>query len=224
MISLIFNKGNERNVENTDLFGSNADLYEEWFKNNPFIFQSELAAIKQLLPKTGTGIEIGIGTGIFAQELGIQFGIEPSLPMRLKAMERGLQVVEGFAENLPLSAESRDFAVMITVDCFLTDVLQAFKEVARILSPGGCFVIAFIDRATPLGAIYEQKRHDSPFYKQAHFHSADEIRQYLTAAGFVISDERQTVFSFENGIHEVRRGTGEGVFGVIRAEKTLHCS
>lgn len=202
-----------------DLFGPNADLYEDWFQKNPYLFQSELAAIRQLIPTTGTGIEIGAGTGIFAQALGVRFGIEPSLPMRLKALERGVQVIEGIAEDLPVPEESFDFAVMITVDCFLTDVLQAFKEVARILSPGGCFVIAFIDRASPLGEIYEQKRHDSPFYRQARFHSAEEIRQYLTAAGFVIVDERQTVYRIENELQEVRRGTGEGVFGVIRAEK-----
>ena len=202
-----------------DFFGASADQYDDWFIKNPCLFQSEVAAIKELLPTTGAGIEIGAGTGLFMQALGIKFGVEPSLPMRLKALERGMQVVEGFAENLAISAESCDFAVMITVDCFLTDVSRAFSEVARILDSTGCFVIAFIDKATQLGELYEQKRNTSFFYKQARFHSASTIKGYLTLAGFMVVDARQTVFSFENKMHDVRKGTGEGVFGVIRARK-----
>lgn len=197
-----------------------ADAYEAWFAKNEKLFQSEVAAIGQLLPAEGNGIEIGVGTGLFAAALGIKDGIEPSAEMRRKATERGINAREGVAESLPLPDGVYDFALMVTVDCFLTDVLQAFKEAWRILADGGFLVIAFIDRETPLGEIYEQKkRTGASSYKDAHFHSARELKQYLALAGFGAIEERQTIFSLNNQVQKIKPGTGEGVFAVIRAKK-----
>ena len=110
---------------------------------------------------------------------------------------------------------------MITVDCFLDDILQAYKEAWRVLSKESFFIVAFIDRDTPLGKIYEQKKQRSLFYKQAQFHSAQEIKHYLDLAGFEIVEERQTIFSLENKPQEIKFGTGKGLFGVIKAKKVI---
>lgn len=201
------------------LFDSQVDSYEAWFVENQQIFQSEVAAIQQLLPSCGKGIEIGVGTGLFAAALGIKDGIEPSEKMRHKAIERGINACEGVAEKLPIPTATYDFALMVTVDCFLSDLLQAFKEIWRILGEGGFFLIAFIDRETPLGHLYEQKKQTSVSYKHANFNSAQKIKQYLALAGFSVVEEKQTVFSLENQLQEVKQGTGEGVFGVIKAKK-----
>ena len=203
------------------VFNENAEVYEAWFKENMDLFQAELAAIKQILPSSGKSVEIGSGSGLFAESLGITVGIEPSENLRKLAAARGINVVEGFAENLPVSDEAYDLALMITVDCFLVDILQAYKEAWRILSKEGFFLVAFIDRETPLGKIYQQKKHSSLFYKQAQFHSAQEIKHYLALAGFEIVAERQTIFSLENKPQEVKFGTGEGLFGVFKAKKSL---
>jgi hypothetical protein len=40
--------------------------YEQWFTDNHLVFQSELAAIQKVLPDKGNGVEIGVGSGIFA--------------------------------------------------------------------------------------------------------------------------------------------------------------
>lgn len=40
--------------------------YEKWFKENNMLFQSELLALKQVVPTDKKGLEIGIGSGIFA--------------------------------------------------------------------------------------------------------------------------------------------------------------
>ena len=206
-------------MNEVSVFDQNVEAYETWFEENKDLFQSEVAAIQQILPTTGKSVEIGAGTGLFAELLGIKNGIEPSENMRKKAMERGINVGEGFAENLPIPDETYDIALMITVDCFLDDVLQAFKESWRILSEDGFFIVAFIDRETPLGKIYEQKKQTSAFYKQAQFHSAKEIKQFLALAGFEVVDERQTIFSLENKLQEIQFGTGEGLFGVVKVKK-----
>lgn len=202
-----------------NIFDQNVELYEDWFKANNYIFEAELTAIKQLLPVSGEGIEIGIGTGVFSERLGIKKGIEPSFKMRERAIERGINVIQAFAENLPIQNGAYGFALMVTVDCFLNDILQAFKEVCRILSSDGHFIIAFIDKETPLGRIYDQNKHTNRFYKDAIFRSAQEIKKLLITTGFCVADERQTVFSLDNKSQDIKEGCGEGVFAVIKAKK-----
>ncbi len=53
------------------------------------------------------------------------------------ARQRGIEVFEGMAETLPFADCSFDFAVMVTVVCFLNNVAQAFREACRILNPTG---------------------------------------------------------------------------------------
>ena len=201
-----------------NVFDHQSDRYEAWFDRNPRILDSEVEAISQLLPSNGEGVEIGVGTGIFAARLGIRHGVEPSDAMGRRAVEKGIHVIHGIAEKLPIADRSYSYALMVTVDCFLQDIAQAFREVRRILSEDGCFIIAFIDRETPLGILYEQNKHRDDVYKHADFHSSDAMAAFLHEAGFDVQARRQTVFSFENVLHDVRDGCGEGVFAVIRAK------
>lgn len=206
-------------MEKESPFQTSVSEYEEWFKKNDKLFASELEAIRQILPCYGKGIEIGVGTGIFAAELGVRYGVEPSEIMRNEAIKKSLSVKNGVAEALPEDDCTFDFAMMITVDCFLEDILKAFSEVWRILVDDGLFIIAFLDRATKLGKLYEKNKHKQNSYKNANFHTSDEISALLEAAGFKIIDKRQTVYSLENRIQAVDSGVGQGLFAVIKAQK-----
>ena len=95
-----------------------ASEYEAWFVENKILFQSELLALKQVVPVDKKGVEIGIGSGIFAEQFGIRFGIDPSEKMLEYAQKRGLDVQNGVAENLPYENESFDFALFVTAICF----------------------------------------------------------------------------------------------------------
>jgi len=77
--------------------------------------------------------------------LGIKLGIEASSQMRKIANKRGVEVIDGVAEELPFIDEQFDFALMVTTICFLDDIETAFKEAYRILKPDGKFIIGFID-------------------------------------------------------------------------------
>ena len=203
-----------------DVYGENVDAYETWFIENNLTFKSEVNAIQLLLPnETTKGIELGVGTGLFAEQLGIKIGLEPSLNMAEKAKKRGVQVTLGFIEIMPFKDNSFPFTLMVTVDCYLHNLVVAFREVYRILESNGVLVIAFIDRETPLGKIYQENKSKSVFYRDANFNSRAEIRSALKDAGFSIIDEQQTVFSSENILHEIREGLGEGLFAVIKAKK-----
>jgi len=206
-------------MDNISLFDKNAEQYDDWFERNQYILASEVAAIKLVMPDFDRGIEIGVGTGVFAAQLGIQHGVEPAKHMREKASARGIQVIDALAESLPIENEVYDLAMMVTVDCFLTDILRAYKEVWRILKVNGYFIVAFIDKNAPLGRIYDLKKHTSEFYKPAVFHSACEIKAYLQQAGFAVVAERQTIFELENKVQESKTGVGEGVFVIMKAKK-----
>src|SRR5579863_8743760 len=93
-----------------------------------------------------TGVEIGVGTGRFAQPLHIKFGIEPSENMAQLAEKRGIKVYRTLAEDLPIGNETFDFALMVTTVCFLSDIPKAFGEVHRILKPGGEIILGIIDK------------------------------------------------------------------------------
>jgi SAM-dependent methyltransferase len=196
-----------------------ADDYESWFTENHHLFASEVAAIRKIMPEFEKGIEIGVGTGLFAQALGIHEGVEPSQAMRKKAETRGVHVYEAFAEDLPFADGIFDFALMVTVDCFLNNLGQAYRELHRILMKNGSLIVAFLDNASPLGKVYDQKKQNNIFYASAHFHTASQIKDALTQTGFQIRDACQTVFSLENRKQDIRAGTGEGVFAIILAAK-----
>lgn len=200
-------------------FDTEVEQYEEWFKNNDKLLDSELDTIKQLLPASGRGLEIGVGTGIFASQLGIKHGVEPSDSMAAEAIKKGIHVKKGAAEELPIDNGSYQYALMVTVDCFLSDILKAFYEVRRILENNGVFIIAFLDRATPLGKLYEKNKYLHRSYKNANFHSAEEIINLLKQVGFEIHDSKQTIYSLDNIYQEPKNGVGEGVFAVIKAKK-----
>lgn len=193
--------------------------YDAWFERHHDLYQAELAAVRAAVPASGHGVEIGVGTGRFAVPLGISIGIEPSPGMAELARQRGVEVLEGVAEALPLADNSFDYALMVTVVCFLDDVLTAFREAWRILKPGGTLVIGFIDRESELGRSYEQKKEQSVFYRDATFYSVSDLVVLLNKAGFGDFSYRQAQFPGESPDVTVRDGYGAGGFVVIQTHK-----
>ena len=196
--------------------------YEEWFTENRWIYEAELRAVKALIPEKGLGIEIGVGTGRFAQPLGIKIGIEPSGRMKKIAQKRGIQVLDGVAEELPFSNSGFNFALMVTTVCFVDDIDKSLQEAYRILSQDGFLIIGLVDRNSSVGQIYLSHQSESVFYKDATFFSVDELIKIMTQIGFRNFDFRQTIFQSLSETTEnvpVKHGYGEGSFVVIRATK-----
>ena len=205
----------------TGAFDTQVERYEGWFEKNTLAYESQVEAVRSVLPH-GSGIEVGVGTGRFAAPLGIKLGIDPSESMREVAREKGIDVVHGVAEDLPFPDESQDFVLMVTVICFFDDVPEAFAEVRRVLKPGGSLVVAFIDRETPTGKVYDANKNDSAFYQEATFYSAAEVKGMLEGAGFAATSFTQTIFGDPRELTEiepVRDGSGEGVFCIAKATK-----
>jgi len=204
------------------VFDNYIEQYEKWFDDHYYVYQSELKAIRQLLPSEGKGLEIGVGSGIFAQPLGIKEGCDPSDTMRRKAIERGINAVYGIAENLPYPSDSFDFALMVTTICFVDDPDKSIAEVYRILKNKGKFIISFVDKNSPLGKQYLKHKNESIFYKDATFFSTLEIIDLLKKNKFEITNTVQTVFGKLDEVKQIQDpidSFGIGSFVVIKAEK-----
>jgi len=206
----------------TEPFEQYPTEYENWFEENRFAYQSELAALKEFIPDHKKGIEIGVGSGRFAVPLGIGIGIDPSSKMREIAKSYGLEIHNAVAEALPFSDACFDFALMVTTICFLDDVEVALKEAYRIIKPSGSLIIGFIDKDSPLGKLYQQRKRKSVFYDVATFYSMNEIVSQLKKVGFKDFNFAQTIFHTLTEIADiepVEAGYGEGSFVVVRAIK-----
>ncbi len=206
----------------TDVFDIYAADYDAWFDHFPWVYQSEVAAVRSLLAEVGRGVEIGVGSGRFASALGIPFGVEPSPAMAVRARDRGIQVVRGRAECLPLDREAFDTVLLVTVLCFLPEPIQALQEATRVLKPGGRLVIAFLDPGSPQGRVLTARQEESRFFRRATFRQVTQVAGWLTTLGYRQPVWRQTIFQDLTAItalEPVRNGWGEGLFVVVAAVK-----
>ena len=203
-------------------FEKYSEKYEDWFERNKFVYESEIQAIKELFPKVKKSIEIGVGSGKFAVPLGIKIGIDPSPRMRKIAQKRGIEVIDAVAEELPFENSQFELVLMVTTICFVDNLDLTFREIYRILKPGGYLIIGFVDRDSSLGKLYQQHKENNLFYKIATFYSTKEVVYSLSKVGFKEFDFRQTIFHGLNEIKDVepaKEDYGEGSFVVIRARK-----
>ena len=203
-------------------FQRHTGQYENWFAEHRLVYEAELRAVKALLPKSGRGVEIGVGTGRFAVPMGIKTGLEPSARMRDIAQKRGIQVLDGVAEHLPFGDDKFDFVLMVTTVCFLDDIRKAFQEAHRVLTNNGFFIAGIVDRNSPIGQRYLKHQNESVFYKIATLFSVDEVVKVMRQSGFKDFIFRQTVFGSLSEIKEdepVEPGYGDGSFVVIRGRK-----
>ena len=218
--------GGVANVPVIEPFEEYCSEYDQWFDDNRFIYLSELAALRHFI-RAGEwgvriGMEIGVGTGRFAAPLGIGVGVDPSPKMGEVASERGISVVSGVAESLPFRGEEFDFVLMMATICFVDDVERSLHEVNRILKKEGVFILAFVDKESPVGKVYQAMKEKSLFYRPATFFSTEELLEALHKTGFREERIVQTVFGMLDEVKEVqpvREGYGEGSFVVIRAGK-----
>ena len=211
------------------VFDKNAQEYNKWFISNPgeMLFKIELKAIKKLIgrKKQYRSLEIGVGTGQFAKELEITFGVDPSIIVLREAQKRGIFAIQGIAENLPFQDNAFSLVLMIVTLCYVRDPITSMEEAYRVLSSGGKFVTCFIEKNSPWGEFYiKQKRKGHKFYGPAKFYTLDEVKEWLEDAGFVVKTITWTLsqqpgqeeYIMENPSQEFSESAG---FVCMQAEK-----
>ena len=106
------------------LFNDNYQKYDAWYENHPYLYGSELFLLQQLIPEPGNTVEIGVGTGRFAQSLNIKYGLEPGKNMAELALKRGIKVDCGYAENMPYEDNRFSCALLMVTLCFVDDAVK----------------------------------------------------------------------------------------------------
>ena len=131
--------------------------------------------MRRFVPAAGLGVEIGTGTGRFSVPLGVPIGVEPARHMAALARSRGVSVCRAIGEALPFRRTQFDFALLVTVICFVADVPTLLRETRRVLRGNGLLIIGFIDRGSELGQRYASRKAASTFYQAARFYSSKEV-------------------------------------------------
>jgi len=183
------------NIETVSAFDKNVEDYDLWYREEPgsLIFESEVRAVESFSLR-GSGIEIGVGTGIFSSRLKIAIGLDPSVEMLERAKGRSVSVIRGFAESLPVKDGCLDYVVFLLTICFLKDLALSFREAWRILSEGGQIIVGFIPRNSRWGELYSKKGSEGhETYKYARFYTLGEVESLLTAAGFKLEGYSATL-------------------------------
>jgi SAM-dependent methyltransferase len=178
-------------------FDDLAAEYDAWFdKDGSLIFFIEVKAFKPLLPSLPKPwLEIGVGSGRFAQALGIETGIDPSIKLAEMARHRGITAFLGRGEEELFNEQSFGTVFLIVTLCFLGHPPDVLKEANRILMPGGRIVLGLVLKESPWGQFYQLKKaRGHRFYKHANFYSYEEIVGLLDQAGFVNEKTISTLF------------------------------
>jgi ubiquinone/menaquinone biosynthesis C-methylase UbiE len=92
-------------------------------------------------------LEVGCGTGLILGRVATfarsATGVDLSGGMLAKAAERGLDVIQGSATNLPVRDRSVDVAYSFKVLAHVADIEGAMREMARVVRPGGWVLAEF---------------------------------------------------------------------------------
>ena len=167
------------------IFEDHAVDYDRWFDEHRDAYEAEVRVLRDAVPGTGRGLDVGAGSGQFAVPLGICSGIDPSPGLGRIAKQRGIEMVVGEGEHLPYRNGSFDYVLMMTVICFLKDPVLVFREVYRVLRPGGILVTGFIERGGEFSLQDPGESGRGQFLRYAKFRTAGEVRGFFRNAGFV---------------------------------------
>jgi SAM-dependent methyltransferase len=171
-------------IPSRHVFDEHAGDYDRWFDENRAVYAAEIRLLRDAVPRSGRGLEVGVGSGRFAVPLGIRYGIDPSRELLKMAKSRGTEVVLGEGEHLPYRAGSFDSVLMMTVICFAGDVGALFREAGRVLVPSGALVVGFIERGGGIEKMYRIETTKGRFLRHARFWSAEEVIRLHEDAGF----------------------------------------
>ena len=170
-----------------EVFERNALEYDHWFDldKGQALFALELACLKSIKQNlAGLWLEVGVGSGRFAQALAIQHGIDPSSAMVKLAQGRGIDAQVAYGESLPCPASTFDGVLMVCTICFVENAAKVLKECARVLKPDGHLLIGFLPTDSIWGQFHSLRGktgHD--YYGSAKFFTQAELEALAADAG-----------------------------------------
>ncbi|MGQ9678702.1 MAG: class I SAM-dependent methyltransferase [bacterium] len=209
-------------------FDEQAAKYDAWYDTKgKLAFEIELAALNPLLNDLPQPwLEVGVGSGRFAERLGIKIGVDLSEKLLELARKRGIQVYNASGEKLPFADCSFGTVFLLTTWEFLPEPLTVLKEIYRVLVPEGRFVNGYLDREGKWGKSYLVKAQQGhPLFKCARFDNYQTVVALTKQAGFEIDRTVSTLFQGPEEtvvIEEPKEGYSPGAsFVVLVGRKSL---
>jgi ubiquinone/menaquinone biosynthesis C-methylase UbiE len=177
------------------VFNNHAAEYDSWFSSS-LIYDIELAALQALqITLSKPKLEIGVGPGHFARDLGVGFGLDPAMAPLHLATQRGIKCFLGVGEELSLKNRSVGTIYLLFTLCFATDPYKIIRECRRALQEGGYLVVGMIPAESKWGKyLAAKKKADHVFYREANFYTIETVNDWLFKAGFQVVDFRSTLY------------------------------
>jgi SAM-dependent methyltransferase len=189
------------------LFEDQADQYDAWFRSprGRLLYESELAALGLLLDGvSGPLLDVGCGTGVFSAALGVTLGVDPSRRALGLACKRGVPVIQGVGEQLPLAEGRFGGVLFVTSFCYIDDPARALAEAHRALFTDGRVIVAEINRESAWGRDYLRRGESGdPFYASISLYTPAETAALLRAAGFEPEAYTSTLLQPPEGVTRV---------------------
>jgi SAM-dependent methyltransferase len=112
------------------------------------------ALVRSYLSPESHILDLGCGRGgvveLFWRDVRLAAGLDPDVPSLAEHRAPGMPVIRGRGENLPFTSGSFDLIVCLWVLEHLAQPEAVFKEVHRVLAPGGHFVFLTPNLRNPL--------------------------------------------------------------------------
>lgn len=186
------------NLKAENVFDNFAKRYDAWYYR-PFgksAFNLERNCIAYLCKNLRRPfLEIGVGTGRFAEVLRIEHGIDISVGMLRFAKKRGIMVIKGACEELPFSEKFFGAVFIIVTLCFVNDPLKVLVEASRVLTDEGNIVLGLILKESTWATFYNKKGEaGNIFYKIAKFYSFEELKTMIEQSALKVMEISSTIF------------------------------
>lgn len=205
------------------------DAYALWAEHYPpeahnSLMKIEEQAMTDLLPdlKNKVVLDLACGSGRYIlkanqQGASIVYGLDFSLPMLSHARDVSDSLVLGDMIALPFESDSIDVVICGLSIGHVPDLMPAYREISRILSPNGFMLCSDIH---PFGKLAGWKRQFTAsngleYSVEHHFHLYKDHHIACTSNQMIIEDMREPVI---DGKHQWE---GVPVILAIRARKTL---
>ncbi len=180
------------------VFDEYAERYDAWYDSamGRALLSTEVKCIRHLVESFPRPyLDVGVGTGRFAQALGIEYGLDPSVRALQGARRRSIKAVLAVGEEIPFKDACFGAALMAFTLCFVTNPGRVMQEIRRVLVPAGGLVLGLLPKGTPWADFYAQRGVEGhPLYRTAHFYTREEVEALLSQAGFRVGAYRSTLF------------------------------